>query len=307
MTAANMFFKCRILSGAAAVVMLGTISAVAAEPGAVSYPRSRALADIGAWIASDTPLSAAQIVDVGPSAVTAVTGSSPSGQTRGFMATIAAESLDPNIAKREHIVSWTIPVEVDCDKRQVRLGDMTGFSARDLKSTPHVVRPADTSWVTPSINAPLGAVMRSLCDRDFKRPFEMDQRNARAGEPGKASRSPQPGPPPVVVNERPATKPTPLMTAAAANAPTSSIGHGASAFRVQIGSAPTEVEARSMLARLEKKLPETVSGFKTEVQTAVVGGKTVYRAVISGLGGLPDANALCDQLKASGQACFVHR
>ena len=140
MTAANMFFKCRILSGAAAVVMLGTISAVAAEPGAVSYPRSRALADIGAWIASDTPLSAAQIVDVGPSAVTAVTGSSPSGQTRGFMATIAAESLDPNIAKREHIVSWTIPVEVDCDKRQVRLGDMTGFSARDLKSTPHVVR-----------------------------------------------------------------------------------------------------------------------------------------------------------------------
>ena len=116
MTAANMFFKCRILSGAAAVVMLGTISAVAAEPGAVSYPRSRALADIGAWIASDTPLSAAQIVDVGPSAVTAVTGSSPSGQTRGFMATIAAGLFD----KGYRYFKIKVEGDLDLDVARVR-------------------------------------------------------------------------------------------------------------------------------------------------------------------------------------------
>jgi len=38
-----------------------------------------------------------------------------------------------------------------------------------------------------------------------------------------------------------------------------------------------------------------------------VDGKTVYRALIGGFAGAGDASALCEQLKAAGQACFVRK
>jgi D-alanyl-D-alanine carboxypeptidase len=292
---------------------LALAAAAQAEPGAISYPRSRAVADVAAWIASDTPVSPSQVVDVGPSAVTAVTSSAPTGSPRGFLANIAAEALDPSIGRQEEIVSWTIPVEVDCEKRLVRLGDMTGYSARDLKTAPRVVRPADTAWVTPSPNAPLGAVMRALCDRDFERPFATGVKIAKAA--GKPARAPPPGPPPIVVSEKPPTKPTPLTTAAAANAKpapppkpeAAPVAHGTSPYAVQVGASPSEDDAKAILGRLQKKQADALKGFKTDVQAAQVDGKTVYRALVSGFAGMSAANALCEELKAGGHACFVRR
>lgn len=298
-------------AGLALVLALGAAAAAQAQPLGVTYPRSRSLADVAAWLASDTPLQAAQVVDVGPSAVTAITSSAPTGEPRGFLANIAAEAVDPSIGKQEEIVSWTIPVEVDCEKRLVRLGDMTGYPARDLKSAPRVVRAADSVWVTPSANAPLGAVMRALCDRDFKRPFASGTKVAskppEPAKPPKPARAPKPGPPPVVLTEAPPTVPTPLTTAAAKTAKAPPLAHGASPFAVQVGASPSQDDAKGILAKLQKKFPDALAGFKTDVQTAQVDGKTVYRAVVSGFGGAADANALCEQLKAGGQACFVRR
>jgi hypothetical protein len=297
-------------AGPALALALGAAAAAQAQPLGVTYPRSRSLADVGAWLASDTPLLTAQVVDVGPSAVTAVTSSAPTGEPRGFLANIAAEALDPAIGKQEDIVSWTIPVEVDCEKRLVRLGDMTGYPARDLKSAPRVVRAADSVWVTPSANAPLGAVMRALCDRDFKRPFAAGRAKlaSRPAEKAKPAQTPPPGPPPVVLSEAPPTVPTPLTTAAAKAAKEKpALAHGASPFVVQAGSSPSQEDAKGIITRLQKKFPDAMAGFKTEVQTAQVEGKTVYRAVVSGFGGQADATALCDLLKAAGQACFVRR
>src|SRR5690349_16641194 len=77
-----------------------------------SYPRSRALNDVAAWITTDTPRQLSQIVDVGPSAVTAVTSSQPTGEPRGFIVSIASEATDPSIGKQEDILSWRIPVEI---------------------------------------------------------------------------------------------------------------------------------------------------------------------------------------------------
>lgn len=291
--------------GLAAIV---SAAAAQADPGPATYPRSRAVADVAAWLASDTPLSPAQVVDVGPSAVTAITSSAPTGSPRGFLANIAAEALDPSIGQQEQILSWTIPVEVDCEKRVVRLGDMTGYAARDLRSAPRVVRAADASWVTPSPNAPLGAVMRALCDRDFRRPFAGETKLASKGKPAKPVRTPPPGPPPVVLSEVPPTKPSPLAAAAAANAKTTpAIAHGASPFIVQVGASPSPSDAKGILVRLQKKLPDALQGFKTDVQSAQIDGKTVYRAQVSGFASVADATALCEQLKAGGHACFVRR
>jgi hypothetical protein len=156
---------------AIALAAAGATPAFAQSPANATYPASRSLADIASWLRTDTPLIASQVVDIGPSAVTAVTASTPTGQPRGFTAQISAETLDPTIGVQDLVLSWSIPVEVDCDKRLVRLAAMTGYPARDLHTAPRIVREPDPNWVAPSPAAPLGAVMRALCDRDFKRPL----------------------------------------------------------------------------------------------------------------------------------------
>ncbi|MFL5295462.1 MAG: SPOR domain-containing protein [Phenylobacterium sp.] len=299
-----MSLSARILACVAAMAL----AAPAVAQTAASYPRSRALPDVAAWLSSDTPLQLSQVVDVGPSAITAVTMATPTGQPRGFQASIAAEALDPTISRQEEIVSWTIPVEIDCERRSVRLGDMTGYRARDLKTAPRVVRAADGTWVTPSSSAPLGAVVRAMCDRDFKRPF--------AGMKRVAAKTPEarPGPPPTVVNLQPPKGETPLAAAVAANKPASPppaaaapVKHGDSPFVVQVGASPSQDDAQGLLGRVQKRFSAALAGLKADVVSAQVAGKTVYRAQITGFAGAGSASALCEQLKAGGQACFVRR
>jgi len=305
----------------------------------VTYPPSRSLSDVAAWLQRDTPLKPDQIVDVSPQAVTAVTAASPMGQTRGFLASISSEAVDPQMLAHDGIASWSIPVEVDCDRRQVRLGVMTGYRSRDLVSEPRVVRQADTEWVNPTASAPLGAVIRALCDRDFHRPL--------AGKFKVAAKGPEPkaGPPPVI-EVRPkkaadaAAKPPPAAADGAAPvAPPPLRGHkppvsipipgvaqtadatpaeakpaaalkapaGGGPSIVQIGASPSEPDAQALLARFKKKFAASIGGLKAEVVTAQVDGKTVHRAQLAGFANFAEANAYCKGLADAGQACFIRR
>jgi len=211
-----------------------------AQTPSVSYPPSRALPDIAAWLQRDTPLSPAQVVDISPAAVTAVTAAAPMGETRGFLANIASEAVDPQMLAHDGIASWSIPVEVDCDHRQVRLGAMTGYRSRDLRSEGRLVREADMTWVNPTPSAPLGAVIRALCDRDFKRPLAGRVKLAVNGaEPGKAGSKPlRPGKLPVIV--APPSKPKPAPPATEPKAAGSGAPEAASALAP---TAPTPTPA----------------------------------------------------------------
>lgn len=279
----------------------------------VSYPPSRALSDVGAWLQHDTPITLGQVVDVSPSAVTAVTGAQPSGQPRGFLANIASEAMDPQIVTHEDVAAWTIPVEVDCDKRIVRLGAMTGFHSRDLRTDPRTVRNADSNWVNPVANAPLGAVIRALCDRDFRRPFDgkMKVAVAKAVKSPKVAPAPAPtsSPPAADAPRAPALRST-LSPAvpAPAKSPKSTPGAAtASGIAVQVGASPDAKDAEGLLARLRKTFAADLADHATDVVTAEVGGKTVHRALVTGFGSASEASSLCERLKAAGQACFVRR
>jgi SPOR domain len=270
-------------AGLATALALGGATPGAAQTPAFSYPRSRALPDVAAWLQSDTPILPGQVVDIGPSAVTAVVAVTPTGEPRGFLAAINSEAMDPQIESHDGIASWSIPVEVDCDRRAVRLGAMTGFRNRDLRSEPKALRPADTAFVNPTPSAPLGAVIRALCDRDFRRPLA----GGRLKLPAKA---PEPA--------RPAKPPT------AAPEPTPRAGGSVS---VQIAASPSLPDAKGLLARFKARSPDLLSGLTTDVATVEVGGKTVHRALISGFATAADATQFCEKLKARGQACFVRR
>lgn len=288
----------------------GATPAFAQSTAAATYPASRSLADIASWLRTETPLVASQVVDIGPSAVTAITASAPLGQPRGFTAQVSAETLDPTIGAQDLVLSWSIPVEVDCDRRVVRLGAMTGYPARDLHSSPRVVRDADPDWVGPSPIAPLGAVMRALCDRDFKRPLIGGAfRQAAAGKPPKmaATKAPEPAsapaPEPAVV----AAAPTPKAPPAAKPVPVAKPGPAVAGLAVQVGASPSQPDAKGIIGKVQRKFAGDLSGVSTDVVSAEVDGKTVYRAVITGFHAASEATALCEKLKAGGQACFVRR
>jgi cell division septation protein DedD len=295
--------------------LLAAFMAVAAPALAqdVSYPPSRSLGDVGAWLQRDTPITLPQVVDVSPSAVTAVTSATPTGTPRGFLANIVSEALDPQIPAHEDVASWSIPVEVDCDRRMVRLGVMTGFHIRDLRTDPRTVREPDASWVTPITGAPLGAVVRALCDRDFHRPFEGKVKIA-AAKPVPAPKSAPPpasAPPPTAAADPPTRAPALRSTLAPvapppakpkAAAASASVSPG---LAVQIGASPDAADAQGLLARFKKKFAADIGGHTTDVVGAEVDGKTVHRALITGFGSAAEATSFCEKLKAGGQACFV--
>ena len=322
----------------------GLALALAAAPGAsqaaVSYPPSRALPDLAAWLQRDTPLAPNQIVDISPAALTAITSASPMGETRGFLANVSSEAVDPEVLAHEGIASWSIPVEVDCDRRQVRLGAMTGYQSRDLRTDPRLVRDADTTWVNPIRTAPLGAVIRALCDRDFRRPLAGHFKVAAKGPEAK------PGPPPIievrpkkvassVKKAEPDTKlaaaparapkppmsiPIPGVTPAPDSTPSDNnrLADAKPALRlkplagggpvaVQIGASPSLPDTQGLLAHFKKKFGAELGGLKADVATVQVDGKTVNRALIAGFANSAEANAFCKTLADAGQACFIRR
>jgi cell division septation protein DedD len=284
---------------------------------AITYPPSRSLSDVAAWLQRDTPLAPSQIVDISPQAVTAVTSASPMGETRGFLANISSEAVDPEMLAHDGIASWSIPVEVDCDKRSVRLGTMTGYHSRDLRSDARIVREADTGWVTPNATAPLGAVVKALCDRDFRRPLLGRAKvAAQAPEPAKPpklapSAAPKPAavaktdaPPPAL---RPALRPAPAPAAVASAKPKPAAPAAGGAFAVQVGASPSLTDIQGLLAKFKKKFSADLGGLSTSVATVQVDGKTVNRALVSGFGSAAEANDFCKTMSAASQACFIRR
>jgi len=231
-----------LLTKTAAARLAGLIAAaiaasatVATAQGVITFPPSRSLSDIAAWLSRDTPLTPAQIVDVSPAAVTAITSATPMGATRGFRASISSEAVDPRMLAHDGIASWTIPVEVDCGERRLRLGTMTGYRGRDLQSDPRTVREADTAWVNPTPSAPLGAVIRALCDRGFQRPLAALKGGGK-GRP--APKPPHEGKPMEVV-----ANPTPKRASATPAEPTPTPTPAKDAGAAPLATSPREAAA----------------------------------------------------------------
>ena len=287
-----------------AASLSGATSAEAQSAG--TYPASRATPDLVAWLRRDTPLDPAKVVDVSPSSITEVASSEPTTQPVGFVAILHAEALDATIEKAEGILSWAIPVELDCPAHKVRLGAMTGFPGRDIRYGPKTIRGPDDDWVTPAPKAPLDNVLRALCERGFQRPLAADARIAAQAAPAPvrtpAAASP-PAPPPAQARATPVPPPPPRPALQAVAPPAKSGSTVATA--VQVGATPDTSEAKAILARVKGRFPGDLRGLKTDIVTVVLDGKTVYRVVISGFSASAEATGLCATLKAGGQACFV--
>lgn len=94
--------------------------------------------------------------------------------------------------------------------------------------------------------------------------------------------------------------PAALAIAEAAPAPASA----ASAWIVQIGAAPTEGGANSLLFDAAGTIAG-LGGFRPYVERFEKNGQVFYRARFTGFGGRDDATAMCSQLKKAKMSCLA--
>src|SRR5207244_4198405 len=104
-------------------------------------------------------------------AVTAVISVYPTADPKGARVVVRAEAVSAEAQAREGVLSWHVSVSADCAGRKVRLGETTGYEARNLIGQGRAIRPAETEWRTPQGGTPLDSIWRLACDRGFQRPL----------------------------------------------------------------------------------------------------------------------------------------
>ncbi len=96
-----------------------------------------------------------------------------------------------------------------------------------------------------------------------------------------------------------------LKAAAPVSAPKASGGGNAGSALVQLGSFPTQAQAKTAWSRLSKRF-SYLAPLGQSVEKAEVNGNTVYRLRVNA-GSADQAETLCGKLKVAGEACFIPR
>jgi hypothetical protein len=95
---------------------------------------------------------------------------------------------------------------------------------------------------------------------------------------------------------------TPAKASPAPSAPPTA--HGAR-LGVQIAAAASQAQASESLAAVKTRAADVLQGSSSRIDSADVGGRKVYRALLVGFASDAAARQACTSLKAKGVACFV--
>jgi hypothetical protein len=290
------------LAGAVAAGVVCVDGAAAQPP---SFPTAFDREALLAWLQRETDIAPDRVVAVTPQVVTAVVSSFPAVGGQGPRVVIRAEALNGETHARTGALSWHVSMSADCAAHRVRMGETTGYSARNLLGERRILRPAETDWRVPEAGTALDNAWKVACDAGFTGPFQdPSARNAHAGAPATQVQAP----PAAATPPAPAPKPLgrtftrgsaavpPAAPAPAPPARPQPAPRGGPA--VQIGSFPDNASATAALAALG-------DGRVHGLEVAVVGGRTWYRAIVSGFASTSEAAKYCAQRQAAGGTCFV--
>jgi len=114
-------------------------------------------------------------------------------------------------------------------------------------------------------------------------------------------------PPPAPVVET-APAPAPVEAPAALTSPTESVTTQASggSVQIQLGSFPNDKLAAGAWSKIKSANRELLGDYKPTIKSAEIEGKgTWYRLRVGGFADKASAANVCEQLKASGQACII--
>lgn len=277
----------RLALGGVAAVSLALPAAARIEPPPVTYPAVLDRTTIVSWLGKETDVRPETVAAVTPEAVVSILQSRQSGAAMSVV--VRGEVLTPEVFIRDKVLSWHGTVQVDCARKRVRQGIITGYAARNLLFDGKPVRPADTDWRTPAAGEPLDQVRRAVCEPGFQPPLTASDTNAIA-----LARPPAPRAPPKVQQAS-----VPPEAPPASRAPT------IAKISAQVAAAGSEPEAARTLEKVKAQFPERMAGLESRIVRAVVRGKTYHRAIIVGFADRAAAAAFCVALQAGDQACFV--
>jgi hypothetical protein len=317
-------------AGATALAGLG-LALTAAGPACAeapqatpSFPRAMDRQILVDWLRQETDITPAQVVAVSPSAVTAVLGTIETTSPKGLRMSLRAEAIDVQVSDREGVLSWHMLVEVDCPGHKLRQGPTTGYAGRNLLGEGREIRPGTQAWSEPTPGSQLENVWRAACEPAFQRPLAAPRSisTAQVSLPAAVTlrpmlvqdvhaAAPVPAPAPLAVR---LAKPTPAPPQKAQPAPpitlramtlVSAPAMLRSTTAVQLGAMSTRAAAEAMIDGLRTRFAGAMRDLGTSVTPASVGGRTIYRALVTGFAGTADASRFCAGLKAGGLACFV--
>ena len=215
---------------------------------------------------------------------------------------VQGEVMDDDLAAERGWRSLRLRLDIACPDRKTLIRQFDAYADHDLKGQVQKVQPP-AGWIRPDVGAFLNPVIDKAC-----------------GELKAASPSPLPAPtPPVTLIAVTAPEPKPpapppsaptAIPAVAPSAPRATIPAAAppaspGLFTVQVKAAPTAAEAQKALQDLAGIPHLSLAELTPHVEPAVVHGRTVYRALISGLATPGDAGAFCQAVREAGGACFM--
>ena len=272
-------------------ILAGVLAAAAVT--AQIYPAQLDRESLTAWL-REAEMAPEQVVAVSASAATALVEHTTEGKGR-VQVRLRALALTPDAARRSGVTAWEMPLEIDCPGRQVRPGETTGYPARTSMADGVALAPGETEWRRPNPGTTLESAWRAVCDAGFRPPLA-----AEIGRVAKAPVAPAPRATPVVR----ATAATAVAHDSVATVPDRIASPKLGRAAVQLVSSPVEADTRQTLERLKRRHGE-LAGMQARVETAQVGGRTVYRGVVAGFASRSDAQNFCRALTQRGQPCLA--
>ncbi|HKP77887.1 MAG TPA: surface-adhesin E family protein, partial [Phenylobacterium sp.] len=161
----------RSVGAVAAGVWLAGAGLAAAQD-VTTFPSSLDREPLLAWLRRETDIMPERVVAVTPQALTSVVSTFPAGGDSGPRVVIRAEALSAETFAHTGALSWHVSMSADCQGRRVRLGETTGYRERNLLGERKVLRLAEPDWRAPEPGTALEAAWRSVCEADFKGPFQ---------------------------------------------------------------------------------------------------------------------------------------
>lgn len=257
----------------------------AAAQGAAAFPFALDRDAVLSWLGRETDIAPDRVVAVTPQALTAVIETSTASPGASRRLVIRAEALTAETQARTGALSWEVSMDADCEGHRVRLGETTGYDARNLRGRRRELRATEADWRRPEAGTALDAAWGVACRPDFRGPFQAGQVQVAQADPS-APAAP-----------KPLAAPAPAPTSAAKPAgPSARAG-----VVVQVGASSSEGEARALL----RELARYIRGHEAWVEAGQVGGKVWRRALVGGFADRADASRFCAGLQAQGRACFV--
>ncbi len=244
--------------------------------------------------------SDAKVVAQGEGVTVAITPSGAAGGAAGEMTGVVLEIeiTEPDAVELYGYQSMNSVVDIDCPGARDRVRRAQAFQLPHLAG-PSQERHTSGQWVRPSPGAFMADVIAKACA----------SAGLRSTSPQLAAAVPSaPSTKPAAVRSAPPTQPIAPShlspspsTSTSPTAPSKPTG-GAARLRAQIASSTNEHAAREVLEKIGSRISPQLT---TDVETAQVRGKTVYRSVVAGFASEAEAQSFCAQMKQASVACIV--